>query len=345
MTLAVVIDASGFVIKSRVFAGNVVERTTLEQMVGEIGFGPHSVIVMDRGMSDENNLAWLRKQDYRYMVVSRKQHREFACQEEELDSNDRVSCYKRLTEPVEDDGTVYREAHPWCHSPDRECKETGIPDRFHQRFEDGLSALNEQLAKPRAYRKPEVIERRIGRLQKANTRISRHFRVEVVTSEDGKQVQSIRWHHEPVEGSMATHPGVYCLRSNIIDWDADRMWQTCMTLTEVEAVFRYLKSELGLRPIFHQKSKRAEGHLFISVLAYQAVCVLHTRLKASGGHESWQTIRDTLGSLVRMTTTFDCGDRRTLHLRKTAEPEVEMTALYEAMGISAPSRKLRKTTL
>lgn len=344
MTLAAVIDASGFVMKSRVFAGNVAERATLEQMLCELGFGRDAVVVMDRGMADEGSLAWLREQGWRYVVVSRGQRREFEC-EGEAESNGKVSYCRRLVELAEDDGTPYREAHLWCHSPDRERKETGILDRFRKRFEEGLNAINAQLAKPRASRRPDVIERRIGRLQKANSRIARHFRVEVDTDADGRRVEGVRWYYEPVEGTMATHPGVYCLRSSILDWDAERMWQTYMTLTEVESVFRCLKSELGLRPVYHQKAERAEGHLFISVLAYQAVCVLRTRLKAGGCHDSWQAIRDTLGTLVRTTTAFERDDRRTLHLRKTAEPEPEMAALYEAMGIPAPPRKLRKTII
>jgi len=96
------------------------------------------------------------------------------------------------------------------------------------------------------------------------------------------RVSHISWQFEPVDGTMATHPGVYCLRSNVLDWDAETMWRTYMTLTEAEAVFRALKSELGLRPVYHQKQHRANGHLFISVLAYQAVCVLCTRMKANG---------------------------------------------------------------
>ena len=79
---------------------------------------------------------------------------------------------------------------------------------------------------------------------------------------------------------MVTHPGVYSLRSNIPDWDGPAMWRTYMTLTEVESVFRCLKSELGFGPVFHQTLRRAKGHLLISVLAYQAVCVLRTRLKS-----------------------------------------------------------------
>ena len=71
---------------------------------------------------------------------------------------------------------------------------------------------------------------------------------------------------------MMSHPGVSCLRSNILDLDAETLWRTYATLTDVEAVFRSLKSELGLRPIFHHKQRRADGHLFISVLACQSSC-------------------------------------------------------------------------
>ncbi len=286
MTLAVVVDASGFVMKSRVFAGNVAERATLEQMPAGPGFGPGAVVVMDRGMADGKNLAWLRRQGYRYVVVSRRQHREFEC-EGEPESNGKVSYYRKPAEESGEDGTVYHEAHLWCRSPDRERRETGMLERFRRRFEDGLSDIGARLEKPRANRRPAVIERRIGRLQKASARIARHFRVEVDTGADGRRVQGIRGYCEPVGGTMATHPGVYCLRSSITDWDAERMWRTTMTLTEVEAVFRCLKSELGLRPIYHQKSERAEGHRFISVLAYQAVCVLRTRMKARGCHDGW----------------------------------------------------------
>ena len=65
----------------------------------------------------------------------------------------------------------------------------------------------------------------------------------------------------PLAGSKLTHPGVYCLRSNQTDWQTDTMWRTYLMLTDLEAVFRSLKSELGLRPIFHQKEHRSKGHL------------------------------------------------------------------------------------
>ena len=56
---------------------------------------------------------------------------------------------------------------------------------------------------------------------------------------------------------MVTHPGVYCLRSNETGWDEEQLWRTYIMLTDLESVFRSLKSELGMRPVFHQKEERS----------------------------------------------------------------------------------------
>ncbi|MCY4263859.1 MAG: hypothetical protein OXE78_03265 [Gammaproteobacteria bacterium] len=69
-------------------------------------------------------------------------------------------------------------------------------------------------------------------------------------------------------------PGVYCLHFNVLEWDAETMWRTYIQLNEIEAVFRSLKSELGLRPVYHQKQYHADANLFISVIACQAIQLL-----------------------------------------------------------------------
>jgi len=74
--------------------------------------------------------------------------------------------------------------------------------------------------------------------------------------------------HYSKPGSAAAHPGVYCLRTTLVDQDNATLWRTCIMLTELESVFRSLKTDLGLRPVFHRIDRRVEGHLFISVLAY-----------------------------------------------------------------------------
>ena len=97
--------------------------------------------------------------------------------------------------------------------------------------------------------------------------------IELQKEETGEKAVSLTWERREVAGTMISHPGGYCLRSNEIIWDAEKLWRTYIMLTDLEAVFRSLKSELGLRPVFHHKEARVDGLLFIKVLAYQLVQV------------------------------------------------------------------------
>ena len=107
-----------------------------------------------------------------------------------------------------------------------------------------------------------------------------------------------------------------------------------MTLTDLEAVFRSLKGELGLRPIYHSTEARTDGHLFITVLAYQFVQVIRQRLSVHGIHESWSSLRAVLSVQRRVTASFVQKDGRTLHVRKTTRPEPDLVRLYEALGLA-----------
>ena len=153
----------------------------------------------------------------------------------------------------------------------------------------------------------------------------------------------MRFTRRPLPGSMLTHPGVYCLRTNQTDWDESTLWRTYFTLTDIEAVFRSLKSELGLRPIYHHKPIRAEGHLFISVIAYQLVQVIRRRLRQTGQCARWTTLRRILEGQQRITATFRRVDGRTLHVRKATRAEPSQQAIYEALGINHAPGGIRKT--
>ena len=253
-------------------------------MLASLGAPRKAVVIMDRGIADDANLAWLRSNGYRYLVVSRDNTRIFDAEETRAimtASLNRVDVYKEVVTKQEKDGTPFTEAHLRCFSEARAEKERSILRRFQERFESGLKKLHEGVAKPRTRKSLDHVQRRVARLLKENTRVARHYNVTITPDQKASKAVSITWTFEPVAGTMMTHPGVYCLRSNVLDWDAETMWKTYITLTDAEAVFRALKSELGLRPIFHQKEHRADGHLFISVLAYQAVQVLHEKGRIS----------------------------------------------------------------
>ncbi len=341
LTLGLMLDASGFVRRSQVFAGNVKEHRTLAGMLEALRAPTGALVVMDRGVATDDCITWLRDNGYRYLVVSRERRRQFdadAAVSIQTQSKQTVHLHKVVS-------TDPDEVRLYCYSEQRAEKERGIVERFAVRFETALTKLNDGLARPRAHKRLGQVWQRIGRLKAKHSRVAPHYQIAVTADETGDKAVAVTWTRRPQDGSMATHPGVYCLRSSQTDWDEDTLWRTYTTLTDVEAVFRALKSELGLRPIYHHKPRRADGHLFITVIAYQLVQVIRTRLRAHGEHASWTTLRRILEGQQRVTATFRRPDGRTLHVRTATQAEPEQRAIYDALGIDPQPGGVRKTTV
>ena len=106
--------------------------------------------------------------------------------------------------------------------------------------------------------------------------------------------------------------------------------------------FNGRQCELGLRPIFHQKPHRCNGHLFITVLAYQLVQVIRRQLRGKGEPSSWHTLRSILGGQQRVTCTFRCADGGTLHVRKATRAEPDQRAIYDALGVDPAPGGIKK---
>lgn len=330
VTLGVVCDGSGFIRRSRVFAGNAVECRTLEGMLLGLAAPAGAMVIMDRGIATAANLAWLVEHGYRYLVVSRARERQFDAER----ATTLVSAGEEAIQVVRELSEDGQEVRLHCHSPGREMKESGIMARFCTRFEAGLTKLADGLTTPRGEKRPDRIQERIGRLKAASRGAGQHYTVTLEIDPAGMVVTALRWEKTPVPGTMLTDPGVYCLRSNELSWDAEQLWRTYRMLTDLEAVFRSLKGELGLRPIFHSKEERADGHLFISVLAYQFVQAIRQRLGPHGIHDSWSGLREVLSVQRRVTASFLQRDGRTLHVRKATRPEPDLLRIYDALGVA-----------
>ena len=170
-----------------------------------------------------------------------------------------------------------------------------------------------------------------------------HYDIDVIADKSGEKARAVTWKRRPLAGTMITHPGVYCLRTNVEDRDEETLWRTYTSLTDVEAVFRSLKSELGLRPIFHRTQGRSDGHLFITVIAYQLVQTIRRRLGEQGEYASWASLRRILDGQQRVTATFRRKDGRTLHVRKATRAEPRQQEIYRALGIDPAPGGIRKT--
>ena len=341
VTLGLVLDGSGFIRRSRVFDGNVSEGTTLEGMLTGLNAPAEAVVIMDRGIATEANIAWLVAHHYRYLVVNREQSRQFDDNQPVVTTTTASDEIIRMQRVLSLDG---KEVRLYCHSEKRAEKEEAISGRFMERFEEGLTKLADCLTKPRGEKRYEKLAERIGRLKERCHGIGQHYTITLTPDESGTKASALTWEKTPVSGTMVTHPGVYCLRSNETGWDETTLWQTYTMLTDLEAVFRSLKSELGLRPIYHQTAERTQGHLFITVLAYQAVQVLRKQLKEGNQGSSWQRLREILSVQQRVTATFQKRNGNTLHIRKATVAEAKLKEIYGILKISATPGGTKKMT-
>ena len=316
VTLAMALDGSGFPRRSRVFAGNASEPATLADMLTGLGAASGATVVMDAGIATEANLTWLRAHGYHYVVVSRLRARQFdPALATEVQSAGGVTIKIQRVLDAQGHALLY------CHWPAREQKDRAIDAAKAAGFEAVLAKLQAGLSKPRGTTDVARIMERIGRAKQRFARAAQHYQVEVTKDDTGTQVSAITWSKRIKPGSAAMHPGVYCLRTTLVELDNATLWRTYTMLTNLESVFRSLKTDLGLRPVFHQIDRRVEGHLFISVLAYHFVHTLRLQLKAQGIDDSWETLRETLATQQRVTATLQRRDGRAVHVRKATRPE------------------------
>jgi transposase len=350
VTLALMLDSSGFPKCSKVFEGNVSEPTTLEKMIKgmerkklspDIFESSKATIVMDAGIASEGNIEWLKGNGYPYIVVSRKRHRQF--------NEDEAVVVKQ-----NEDGTVKaqkvidsenKEVLLYCHSTQREKKEQSINDLFTARFEEALTYLESGLHIKGRMKKYDKILGKIGRIKQKYSKASKLYKIDVSLDEKSGNAVKICWVRQPEPDTKDGFPGVYCLRTSHMELDEETLWRTYTMLTDLEAVFRSLKSELGMRPVFHQITERVTGHLFISVLAYHLVHSIRYRLKKVDITSRWSDLRKQLAGQNRATISMQCKNDEVVHIRKSTRPEPRQQKIYSVLGICSHPGKTIKSTI
>ena len=160
-----------------------------------------------------------------------------------------------------------------------------------------------------------------------------------------QKVTALSWKRIERKNHPKDHPGVYCLRTNQTQWSEAKVWRTYTLLTDLEAVFRSLKSELGMRPVFHQKTHRVEGHIFITLLAYNLVHQIRLTLKEKDIHDSWATVRSTMSTQTRTTVTLQTQSQEQIHIRKSSYPKSVQQRILRALGLSWCPGKIEKTNI
>ena len=331
--IALVVSREGLPLGYEVFNGNRHDVTTVEDIVTKIEsqYGrAERIWVMDRGMISEDNLEFLQSKKRRYIIGTPKsQLKNF---EQELLAQD----WEQIREGLEVKACHSPEGEETfvlCRSKERAKKEKAIHERFEKRIDKGLEKIAESCRK----RKQKVgsIERRVGRLLGANTRAAGLFKVEVKKGKDSKV--EIAWQKVETWRQWAElSEGYYMLRTNIKDWKAQDLWEAYIQLTQVETAFRIHKSDLKLRPIWHQKEKRVKAHILVCFLAYVLWKMLGQLCKRAGLGNEPRKVFDEIALIKVVDVMLSTKQGTAITKRCISQPTKAQSVLLQKLNLHLP---------
>jgi transposase len=348
--IGLVVSRCGMPLGYEVFSGNTADVTTVEHIVTtmEKRYGKSDRIwVMDRGMVSEGNIDFLRKEGRRYIVGTPKSMlKEFEAEVLKDDWNtirDGLEV-KLCSRPRDDDEAVDanqdKETFILCRSRDRSQKEEAIVQRFEQRIEERLVAMTARCEKQK--RDPMKLEREIGRLLAKNTRAAKLFEVTVEKTKDG--YARIQWQKIEAARDWATlSAGCYLLRSNVTDWSDEELWKAYIQLTEAEAAFRIHKSDLKIRPIWHQKEDRVLAHIFVCFLAYVLWKTLGQMCDRAGLGSEPRRVLEELSGLRMLDVVLPTRSGIDIRKRCLSKPSDHQQILLDRLDLRLP--KINQTEM
>ena len=333
VNIALVVSRCGMPIGYEVFEGNRHDSQTVEQVVEHVEkiYGRADRIwVMDRGMVSQDNVEYLRKEGRRYILGTPKsQLRKY---EQELLSEDWKQVHEGLQVrlcPAPDGKEVFI----LCRSTERQVKEQAIHERFERRIEEGLEKIAASCRKRK--QSPIVIAERVGKLMGQNTRAAGLFNVQI---KDEEGVARIEWSKKEIWREWARlSEGCYMLRSNVTDWEPEDLWLAYIQLTEAEAAFRIQKSDLQIRPVWHQREDRVKAHILVCFLAYVLWKALAQMCQQAGLGNEPRKVFDTLSEISLVDVVLPTRNGITIRKKCVSRPTDHQAILLHKLGLKVPT--------
>jgi len=333
--IALIVNEDGFPLSYETFDGNRADVTTLEVMIRmvERKYGKaRRVWIFDRGIISEDNLKALRKRDGQYLVgTPRAKLKEFEKQLLEGEWNQIRPDVEVQHIPTPSGEETYL----LCRSTSRKEKETAMRNRVSTSMEKALGKLEKRIASGQLKDRLKI-ERMLGKIQARHPSVNDLYQMTVVENSDGLQ---LRW--KLIEERRAwrdAREGAYLLRTNLKEERPEALWKKYLQLTEAEAAFRALKSELAIRPIFHQKESRVKAHILVAFLGYALWVTVKHLLKRTHADVSPGRALSLLATLQSADIVLPTTDGREIRLRRITQPNTEQKLLLDRLGITLPER-------
>jgi transposase len=347
LVIALIVNNEGFPFSYETFDGNRSDVSTMETILRmvERKYGKaRRIWVFDRGIVSEENLAAIRKRDGQYLTgTPRSQMKRF---EAELLKED----WTRVRPEVEVKKVAIRqgeETYILCRTSGRKEKEKAIRNRFSNSMETALKGLEKAIVTGRLKDRNKM-ERRLGKIQARHPQVNDLYDLALRDTVEGVR---LFWQIEEDRKSWReSREGAYLLRTNLKAETAEELWSKYMQLTEAEASFRALKSELSIRPLFHQLEPRVKAHVMVAFLGYALWVTLKHLLKrrpsmapnpSASGVDNSQPLSPMralalLSTLQSADIVLPTTDGHEIRLRRITEPTAEQRSLLQQLGISLP---------
>jgi hypothetical protein len=338
--IGLVVSRCGMPLGYEVFPGNRSDVTTLQEIIAtmEGRYGrANRIWVVDRGMVSADNMEFLQADGRRYIVGTPKSLLKQYQRQLLADGWHAIREELEVKLCPSPDG---QEVFILCRSASRRDKERAMHQRFARRIEQGL--LDLQAACIRQKQNPILIAQRLGKLMGKNSRAAGGFATRVLTASDGSAW--LDW--SPVQDWQdwaVLSEGCYILRSNVTDWTDQQLWEAYIQLTEAEGAFRIHKSDLSLRPVWHQKQDRVEAHILVCFLAYVLWKTLGQLCQRAGLGDEPRKVLAELAQIQVIDVTVptrrrDGSDGPLLHKRCASQPTDHQAILLHHLGLHLPSR-------
>lgn len=329
--IALVVTPEGFPINYEVLQGNTGEKTTLKPLLEKIEslYGKANRIwLMDRGIPTEATLAYMRENGIDYLVGTPRKLLD------EFEASLSVQAWKNINDSVrikhlEKEGECYVLAQ----SKDRMAKERAMRHRKLRNYLDGLEKLKKYRDYDRFMKRLGVLESQAGRCRHCVTlkMPTRKARIE-----DGEFEYTF---DRTVYRDMICRDGSYFLRTNQIGQDGAMLWQEYMLQCNVEQAFRELKSDLGIRPIYHQKEDRVDAHIFVAFMSYCLQVTLRQKLRSRASGLTSQAVLETLSRIQMIDVSIPTQDGRVLKMQRYTEAQADHNMLLHMLGLELPPQK------
>ena len=332
--IALVVSRCGMPVGYELFAGNKADVTSVREIVttmeGRYGKADR-VWVMDRGMVSAANIEFLKEGNRRYIVGTPKTMlRKY---EKQLIASDWNTVHEGLEVKLCADPDGGEETFILCRSAQRREKEKAMHNRFEKRIEEGLTSLG-KMAEKRGMT-PVQLSHRVGRLMGQNTRAAGAFKTEVVADPQGNAI--LKWEKVESWRSWASlSEGCYLLRSNVKEWSAADLWRAYTQLTEAEGAFRIHKTDLSLRPVWHQRKERVQAHVLVCFLAYVLWKTLGHMCKSGGLGDEPRKVLDEIAAVQTVDVILPTRCGQEIRKRCVGKPTEHQAILLHKLGMSLP---------